>query len=120
MRAQWEAEKESIKRVQAVRGEIEQVRRQIAEAERQYDLNKAAELTHGRLPQLERKSKEEEDRLAAKHGAGRLLSEEVTEEEIAEIVSRWTGVPRRAAGGRGTRQTAPPGGGPAPPRRGPG
>jgi ATP-dependent Clp protease ATP-binding subunit ClpB len=93
MRAQWEAEKDSIKKVQAVRGEIEHVRRQVEEAQRQYDLNKAAELKHGRLPELEKKLKSEEARLAAKHGAGRLLREEVTEEEIAEVVSKWTGIP---------------------------
>jgi ATP-dependent Clp protease ATP-binding subunit ClpB len=93
MRAQWEAEKDSIKKVQAVRGEVEHVRRQVEEAQRQYDLNKAAELKHGRLPELEKKLKSEEARLAAKHGAGRLLREEVTEEEIAEVVSKWTGIP---------------------------
>jgi ATP-dependent Clp protease ATP-binding subunit ClpB len=93
MRAQWDAEKESIHKVQALRGEIEQVRRQADEAQRAYDLNLAAELRHGRLPDLERKLKAEEDRMAAKHGAGRLLREEVTEEEIAEIVSKWTGIP---------------------------
>ena len=93
MRAQWDAEKKSIHAVQAVRGEIEQVRRQVEEAQRQYDLNRAAELVHGRLPELERKLAAQETRLAEKHGAGRLLREEVTEEEIAEIVSKWTGIP---------------------------
>jgi len=93
MRAQWDAEKESIHKVQALREEIEQVRRQAEEAERAYDLNRAAELKHGRLPELERKLKAEDERLAAKHGAGRLLREEVTEEEIAETVSKWTGIP---------------------------
>jgi ATP-dependent Clp protease ATP-binding subunit ClpB len=93
MRAQWDAEKESIHKVQALRGEIEQVRQQAEEAQRAYDLNRAAELRHGRLPELERKLKAEEERLAEKHGAGRLLREEVTEEEIAEIVSKWTGIP---------------------------
>jgi ATP-dependent Clp protease ATP-binding subunit ClpB len=93
MRAQWTAEKESIHKVQALRGQIEQVRHAIEAAQREYDLNKAAELKHGRLPELERQLKAEEDRLAAKHGAGRLLREEVTEDEIAEIVSRWTGIP---------------------------
>ncbi|MBE3100608.1 MAG: ATP-dependent chaperone ClpB [Planctomycetes bacterium] len=93
MRAQWDAEKKSIHAVQAVRGEIEQVRRQVEEAQRQYDLNRAAELVHGRLPELERKLAAQEARLAEKHGAGRLLREEVTEEEIAEIVSKWTGIP---------------------------
>jgi ATP-dependent Clp protease ATP-binding subunit ClpB len=93
MRAQWEAEKEAIKRVQALREEIEKVRHQIEIAERQYDLNRAAELKHGRLPELERQLKAEEERLSAQQGGNRLLREEVTEEEIAEIVSRWTGIP---------------------------
>ena len=93
MRAQWEAEKEAIKKVQGLREEIEKVRHQIEIAERQYDLNRAAELKHGRLPELERRLKAEEDRLSAQQGGNRLLREEVTEEEIAEIVSRWTGIP---------------------------
>jgi len=93
MRAQWDAEKKSIHAVQALRGQIEQVRRQVEEAQRQYDLNRAAELVHGRLPELERKLAAQETRLAEKHGAGRLLREEITEEEIAEIVSKWTGIP---------------------------
>lgn len=93
MRAQWEAEKEAIKRVQALREEIEKVRHQIEIAERQYDLNRAAELKHGRLPELDRQLKAEEERLSAQQGGNRLLREEVTEEEIAEIVSRWTGIP---------------------------
>ncbi|MGQ9485215.1 MAG: ATP-dependent chaperone ClpB [Desulfosoma sp.] len=93
MRAQWEAEKEAIKKVQGLREEIEKVRHQIEIAERQYDLNRAAELKHGRLPELERQLKAEEDRLSAQQGGNRLLREEVTEEEIAEIVSRWTGIP---------------------------
>lgn len=93
MRAQWDAEKESIHRVQKVREDIEQVHRRIEAAQREYDLEKAAELTHGRLPELERSLKQQEQRLAEKHGAGRLLREEVTEDEIAEIVAHWTGIP---------------------------
>ena len=93
MKAQWESEKEAIKRVQALREEIEKVRRDVQVAERQYDLNRAAELRHGKLPELERRLREEEERLASKQGGNRLLREEVTEEEIAEIVSRWTGIP---------------------------
>ncbi len=93
MQAQWDAEKESIHRVQQVREEIEQTRLAIEQAQRAYDLEKAAELTHGHLPELERSLKQEEARLAEKHGAGRLLREEVTEEEIAEIVALWTGIP---------------------------
>jgi ATP-dependent Clp protease ATP-binding subunit ClpB len=93
MRAQWEAEKEALKKVQAHREEIEQVRRDLEIAERNYDLNKAAELRHGRLPILEKQLHEEEARLATQQGGNRLLREEVTEEEIAEIVSKWTGIP---------------------------
>jgi ATP-dependent Clp protease ATP-binding subunit ClpB len=93
MTAQWEAERQVIRHLQALREELEQVRREIEEAERNYDLNRAAELRHGKLPELERRLKAEEERLEAKQGEGRLLREEVTEEEIAEIVARWTGIP---------------------------
>jgi ATP-dependent Clp protease ATP-binding subunit ClpB len=93
MKAQWESEKESIKKVQAVREEIEKVRHDVEIAERQYDLNKAAELRHGRLPELERRLKEEEEKLSGDQEGSRLLREMVTEEEISEIVSRWTGIP---------------------------
>ncbi|UCF94111.1 MAG: ATP-dependent chaperone ClpB, partial [Desulfobacterales bacterium] len=93
MRAQWEAEKQSIKRVQTIREEIERARHAVEVAERQYDLNRAAELKHGQLPELERRLKAEEEMLAHKQVGERLLREEVTEEEIAEIISRWTGIP---------------------------
>ncbi len=93
MKAQWDAEKEAIHKIQALREEIEQVRRQVEEAERAYDLNRAAELRHGRLPQLENQLKEFETSLNAKQDTGQLLREEVTEDEIAEIVSKWTGIP---------------------------
>jgi ATP-dependent Clp protease ATP-binding subunit ClpB len=92
MLAQWEAERQAIKRLQALRQELEEVHREIEEAERNYDLNRAAELRHGRLPELERRLQSEEQRLAERSGE-RLLREEVTEDEIAEIVSRWTGIP---------------------------
>jgi ATP-dependent Clp protease ATP-binding subunit ClpB len=92
MRARWQAEKESIGRVREIREEIEQVRRSIEDAERKYDLNRAAELTHGKLPDLERRLREEEGKSAG-GTEDRLLREEVTAEEIAEVVSRWTGVP---------------------------
>jgi len=91
MKAQWEKEKELIKRIQSLREEIEKVRHEIEVAERQYDLNKVAELKYGKLVELEKQLKEEEEKLN-KVGK-RLLREEVTEEEIAEIVSRWTGIP---------------------------
>ncbi|RMG98738.1 MAG: AAA family ATPase, partial [Candidatus Dadabacteria bacterium] len=92
MRAQWENEKEAIKAVQQLREEIERVRQEVEVAERNYDLEKAAELKHGRLPELERQLREKEEELH-RLGGTRLLREEVTEEEIAEIVSRWTGIP---------------------------
>ena len=93
MTAQWEAERQAIRRVQALRSEIEQLRREVEEAERAYDLNRAAELRHGKLPELERRLHTEEERLTQKQGGERLLREEVTEEEIAQIVARWTGIP---------------------------
>jgi ATP-dependent Clp protease ATP-binding subunit ClpB len=93
LRAQWESEKNAIQKVQSLREEIDRVRHEISVAERNYDLNRAAELKHGRLPELERKLKEEEEALVDKEGTGRLLREEITDDEIAEIVSRWTGIP---------------------------
>jgi ATP-dependent Clp protease ATP-binding subunit ClpB len=93
MRAQWNAERQAIQRVQELRAELEQVRREVAEAERVYDLNRAAEMRYGRLAELERKLEAEQQRLAAKQGEHRLLREVVTAEEIAEIVSAWTGIP---------------------------
>jgi ATP-dependent Clp protease ATP-binding subunit ClpB len=93
MTAQWEAERQAIHKLQSLRGELEQVRRDIEQAERNYDLNRAAELRHGVLPDLERRLRAEEERLESKQGGTRLLREEVTEDEIAEIVARWTGIP---------------------------
>jgi ATP-dependent Clp protease ATP-binding subunit ClpB len=93
MTAQWEAERQAIRKVQALREEIERVGRQIEEAERAYDLDRAAELRHGKLPELERRLMAEEERLTTKQSGERLLREEVTEEQIAEIVARWTGIP---------------------------
>jgi ATP-dependent Clp protease ATP-binding subunit ClpB len=93
MTAQWEAERQAIHKLQALRGELEQVRREVEDAERDYDLNRAAELRHGKLPELERRLQGEEARLNEKQGTQRLLREEVTEDEIAEVVARWTGIP---------------------------
>jgi ATP-dependent Clp protease ATP-binding subunit ClpB len=93
MRAQWESERQALRKVQALRAEIEQVRQEAERAERAYDLNKAAELRMGRLPELERRLQAEEEQLTAKQGRSRLLREVVTDEEIAQIVSRWTGIP---------------------------
>jgi ATP-dependent Clp protease ATP-binding subunit ClpB len=93
MTAQWEAERQAIRRLQALREEIEQVRREIEAAERGYDLGRAAELRHSRLPELERRLEAEEERLSTKQGESRLLREEVTADEIAQVVGRWTGIP---------------------------
>jgi ATP-dependent Clp protease ATP-binding subunit ClpB len=94
MRAQWEAEKQSIEEVRGLREQLEKLRQEIEAAERQYDLNKSAELRYGKLPQLEAQLREREAMLTEKqHSGGKLLREEVTEEEVAEIVSRWTGIP---------------------------
>ncbi len=93
LQAQWKNEKEGVQRVRTLREQIEQVKVEIAQAERAYDLNKAAELKYGTLTDLERKLHAEQDRVSGKHGATRLLKEEVDEEDIAAVVSRWTGVP---------------------------
>jgi ATP-dependent Clp protease ATP-binding subunit ClpB len=93
LKAQWQAEKESVQTLRSLRQEIEQTRHEIELAERQYDLNKAAELKYGKLTGLERRLKEAEASLAGKQGQVRLLKEEVDEEDIAEVVSRWTHIP---------------------------
>ena len=93
MKAQWESERGVIKRVQTQRELIEKLNQEISEAERAYDLNKAAELKHGRLPEALKQLKNLEDELKQKQNTGKLVREEVTEEEIADIVSRWTGIP---------------------------
>src|SRR5579875_3094637 len=93
LQAQWKTEKEAVQRVRAIREQIDDAKIQVAQAERAYDLNKAAELKYGRLTELQRQLKAEEERIAARQGASRLVKEEVDEEDIAEVVSRWTGVP---------------------------
>ncbi|WP_028402566.1 ATP-dependent chaperone ClpB [Ectobacillus panaciterrae] len=93
MRAQWQQEKEEIQTVRGLREQLERLRRELEEAEGNYDLNKAAELRHGRIPALEKELKQAEEETMQKQSENRLLREEVTEEEIASIVSRWTGIP---------------------------
>ena len=93
LKAQWQAEKEGVQRLRTLREQQEQARTEIEKAERQYDLNRAAELKYGKLTELDRKLKAEEARLAEKQSGKRLLKEEVDEEDIADVVSRWTGVP---------------------------
>jgi ATP-dependent Clp protease ATP-binding subunit ClpB len=93
LRARWMAEKEAVQRLRQLREQIEHTKIEIEQAERSYDLNRAAELKYGRLVELERKLRAEEEQLSNKHGQGRLIKEEVDEEDIAEVVSRWTGIP---------------------------
>ena len=93
MKAQWHSEKQAISRVRAIKREIEEVRMEIEKAEREYDLNRMAELKYGRLNELERRLKAEEELLAGKQKHSMLLKEEVDEEDIARVVSRWTGIP---------------------------
>ncbi|MFC9250739.1 ATP-dependent chaperone ClpB [Amycolatopsis thailandensis] len=92
-KAQWEAERQGIRRVQELRSELERLRHEAEEAERNYDLNRAAELRYGEITEAERRLAAEEEQLAGKQGRKRLLHEVVTEEEIAEIVASWTGIP---------------------------
>jgi ATP-dependent Clp protease ATP-binding subunit ClpB len=91
--AQWDAERQAIRRVQQLREQIEQLRQEADEAERSYDLNRAAELRYGQISEVERKLHAAEDQLKAKQGDRPLLREVVTEDEIAEIVAAWTGIP---------------------------
>ncbi len=93
MRAQWENERSGIKKVQALREEIEKLKRDIEKAERDYDLNRAAELKYGVLTQKERELATEEKKIEEVGQTGKLLREMVSEDEIAEIVARWTGIP---------------------------
>ena len=93
MHAQWEAERSALREVQTLRQELEQVRQESEQAEREYDLNRAASLRHGKLPEIQRRLQAAEERLASKQGGHRLLREVVTADEIASIVSRWTGIP---------------------------
>lgn len=92
MKAKWENEKNSIGKVQELREQIEDLNRQIEQAEQAYDLEKAAELKYGRLPEV-RKQLEEQERLAQNGTEQSLLRNKVTEEEIAQIIERWTGIP---------------------------
>lgn len=94
MKAKWENEKNAISHVQKIREEIDQVKGQIEAATRSYDLNKAAELQYGRLPELQKQLQEQEALAsAAKKSDSKLLRDQVTEEEITKIVARWTGIP---------------------------
>ena len=92
MKAQWENEKNAISKVQKLREEIEDMNGEIEKAEREYDLNKAAELKYGKLPQL-KKQLAEEEKVAEEASQSNLLRDKVNEEEIAKVVGKWTGIP---------------------------
>ena len=93
MKARWEAEKNAISKVTGLREEIERVNAEIEQAERSYDLNRAAELKYGELPKLKQELEKEEAIAEESKGENSLLRDRVTEEEIARIVGRWTGIP---------------------------
>jgi ATP-dependent Clp protease ATP-binding subunit ClpB len=92
LRVRWDAEKNAAVKLRTIRDQIEQTKVQIEQAERQYDLNKGAELRYGTLPKLQKELEAEEQRLAHRDGA-RLSKEEVDEDDIAGVISRWTGIP---------------------------
>ena len=91
LQQQWEAEKSAVGRLQQIRQHLEDLKHQVEKAEREYDLNRVAELRYGTLPRLEKELQAEEAHLD--QGESRLLKEEVDEADIAEVVSRWTGIP---------------------------
>ncbi|WP_447971340.1 ATP-dependent chaperone ClpB [Nitrospira sp. M1] len=93
LQTQWDTEKASVGRLQDLRQQMEDVKREIELAERNYDLNRVAELRYGTLPRIEQELQAEGEHLGEKQGEHRLLNEEVNEEDIAEVVSRWTGIP---------------------------
>ncbi|NOY82998.1 MAG: ATP-dependent chaperone ClpB [Kiritimatiellaeota bacterium] len=92
LQARWDAEKKAIAELRELRESLELARSQLAKAEREYDLNRAAELRHGTIPQIEARLREMEERVRSGNG-NRLLKEEVDDEDVAEIVSRWTHIP---------------------------
>jgi ATP-dependent Clp protease ATP-binding subunit ClpB len=93
LRAQWQTEKDKVQELRKLRQEIEQTKLEVEQAERQYDLNKAAELKYGKLHELERRLKAEEETLTRTKGPHQLIKEEVDEEDIAAVISRWTKIP---------------------------
>ena len=93
LQAQWQTEKERLQRSRTIREQIEQAKIEIEQAERQYDLNRAAELKYGTLAELEGQLEKEEEGLSKEPGDHHLWKEEVDEQDIAEVVSRWTGIP---------------------------
>ncbi|MFJ7832116.1 ATP-dependent chaperone ClpB [Peribacillus sp. NPDC046944] len=93
MKAKWQMEKSSLQKVQDQREELEKLKHELEQAENDYDLNRAAELRHGKIPQLQKELEAMEEEVENGKQESRLLRQEVTEEEIASIVARWTGIP---------------------------
>ena len=93
LKTRWDSEKASVSRLRKTREAMEEVKQTMERAERAYDLNRVAELRYGELPRLERELALEQEQLGKKQGESRLLKEEVDEDDIAAIVSRWTGIP---------------------------
>ena len=93
LKAKWDSEKQAILRVRAIKKEIDEVNSQMESAERAYDLNRLSELKYGKLPQLQQQLKAEEESIASRAQGESLLKEEVGEEDIAKVISRWTGIP---------------------------
>ncbi len=93
LKTRWDSEKASVSRLRKTREAMEEVKQAMERAERAYDLNRVAELRYGELPRLERELALEQEQLGKKQGESRLLKEEVDEDDIAAVVSRWTGIP---------------------------
>jgi ATP-dependent Clp protease ATP-binding subunit ClpB len=93
LKAKWQAEKQAVQRLRSLREQIEQVKSDIERAEREYDLNKLAELRYGKLVQLEKQLNSESEQFSKRQGGAPLIKEEVDEQDIAEVVGRWTGIP---------------------------
>ncbi len=93
LQSRWQSEKNAVQKARTLREQIEQTKVHIEQAERQYDLNRVAELRYGKLAELEKQLQQEEQSLAQRDGKTRLSKEEVDEEDIAEVISRWTGIP---------------------------
>jgi ATP-dependent Clp protease ATP-binding subunit ClpB len=93
MRARWQNEKDKIERARTLKQQIDDLRTELQQAERDLDWTRAAEIQHGKIPKLERELSQEQERLAEVQRGESLLKEEVTEEDVAEVVSKWTGVP---------------------------
>src|SRR6202048_2931613 len=101
LKAQWEGEKKAIDDIQKLRAALELARTEMEQAQRKGDLTRVAEYQYGKIPQLEQQLKEAEAKVTGDRSKQRLLQEEVTADEIAEVVSRWTGIPVSRLGGGG-------------------